>query len=120
MTKTAQIIGSNSPFAAALTSNIEAFHIGLTLQSELTGAHALLDSHAKIISQQTSTIMTLTDTINELKQILKEHILASQKRLTATETLDRRWKQAHQQSNNNHPLQPHHIHRPHPYHDPRS
>lgn len=69
--KTARVIESTTPFAAALTSNIEAFHFGLDLQTELAAARALLAEHSNTIHRLQESIEEMKKSQNNQKEELK-------------------------------------------------
>lgn len=71
LSKTAAIIESRTLFADALKSNIEAFHVGLSLQQDLAASRAMLNQHTTIIEQQSKTIQDQESRMNTVEEKLR-------------------------------------------------
>lgn len=71
LSKTAAIIESRTLFADALKSNIEAFHVGLSLQQDLAASRAMLIQHTSIIEKQNQTIEEQNTRMNTIEERLR-------------------------------------------------
>jgi hypothetical protein len=71
LSKTAAIIGSQTPFAYALKSNIEAFSRGLALERDLAAYRAMLNAHTSTIEHQTKIIEEQNIRLNTFEERLR-------------------------------------------------
>lgn len=71
LSKTAAIIESRSLFSDALKSNIEAFHVGLSLQQDLAASRAMLNQHTTLIEKQSKIIEDQESRMNTVEEKLK-------------------------------------------------
>lgn len=71
LSKTAAIIGSQTPFAYALKSNIEAFSRGLALEHDLAAYRAMLNSHTTTIEHQNKIIEEQNTRLNTFEERLR-------------------------------------------------
>lgn len=71
LSKTAAIIGSQTPFAYALKSNIEAFSRGLALERDLAAYRAMLNAHTSTIEHQNKIIEEQNIRLNTFEDRLR-------------------------------------------------
>lgn len=71
LSKTANIIDSQTPFASALKSNIEAFSRGLSLERDLAAYRAMLNQHTTTIEHQNKIIEEQNIRLNTFEERLK-------------------------------------------------